>query len=225
MQAGTETYDRILMTARQLIHARSYADVGVAAICQQAGVKKGSFYHFFPSKQALTLAILETVYQDMQAMLAQAFAPDRPPLARLARFGQLAYEFQLQIKQATGQVAGCPFGNLASELATRDEAIRCKVVDIFARLQQATQSCLQEAVATGEIPPLDIEATAQAMFAYMEGLMLLAKTHNDPEILRQLLPAISQIRIPPRSAQEKRMANTILSTDISAVTGSTGPGG
>lgn len=208
MQTGTETYDRILMTARQLIHARSYADVGVAAICERAGVQKGSFYHYFPSKQALTLAILDTVYEDMQAMLAQAFAPDSPPLARLARFGQLAYEFQLKLKQTTGQVVGCPFGNLASELATRDEAIRCKVADIFARLQQATQSCLQEAVANGELPPLDIEATAQAMFAYMEGVMLLAKTHNDPELLRQLLPAMTQIRI-PATEQERPMSSTV----------------
>lgn len=197
MTTCTDTHDRILSTARQLIHARSYADVGVAAICSQAGVKKGSFYHFFPSKQALTLSILETYRQDMQAMLAQAFRPDLSPLARLQRFAQLAYEFQLHIKQSTGQVAGCPFGNLASELATQDETIRCKVVDIFDSLQHATQACLQEAVDSGELPALDVDATAQAMFAYMEGVMLLAKTHNDPEILRQLLPAMTQIRIGP----------------------------
>jgi len=54
MNAQLDTYDRILLAARELIHARSYAEVGVAAICDQAQVKKGSFYHFFPSKQALT---------------------------------------------------------------------------------------------------------------------------------------------------------------------------
>lgn len=206
MQSHTDTYDRILGAARELIHTRSYAEVGVAAICAQAGVKKGSFYHFFPSKQALTLAILETYYHDMkQGILDQAFRPDVPPLARLQRFGQLAYEFQVLMQQLTGHVVGCPFGNLASELATQDEAIRCKVGEIFHKLQQAIHTSLQEAVANGELPALDIEATAQAMFAYMEGLMLLAKTHNDPEILRQLLPAITQIRIPPRSTQENRM--------------------
>ncbi|NNF95750.1 MAG: TetR/AcrR family transcriptional regulator, partial [Halobacteria archaeon] len=51
-----DTYQRIVDSAKQLMHASSYADVGVAAICEKAEVKKGSFYHFFPSKQELTLA-------------------------------------------------------------------------------------------------------------------------------------------------------------------------
>lgn len=201
MMAQTDTHARILATARQLIHARSYADVGVAAICEQAGVKKGSFYHFFPSKQALTLAILESFAQDLQGLLAQAFRPELAPLDRLARFGQLAYEFQAEIKAATGQVAGCPLGNLACELSTQDETIRRKMVEIFESLQQATHACLRDAVERGELPPLNIEATARAIFAYVEGVLLLAKTHNDPEILRQLLPAMTQIRITTDQAE------------------------
>lgn len=194
--AHTDTHGRILATARQLFHTRSYADVGVAAICKQAGVQKGSFYHYFPSKQALTLAILESFSHDLQALLAQAFRPELAPLARLERFGQLAYGFQSEIKATTGQVAGCPLGNLACELSTQDETIRRKMVEIFDSLQQATHACLREAVENGDLPPVDIEATARAMFAYMEGVLLLAKTHNDPEILHQLLPAMTQIRIP-----------------------------
>ena len=34
MVAQPDTYDRILLAARELIHSRSYADVGVAAICE-----------------------------------------------------------------------------------------------------------------------------------------------------------------------------------------------
>lgn len=197
MMTNTDTQSRIVETARQLIHARSYADVGVATICEQAGVKKGSFYHFFPSKQALTLAILDSFQDDLQALLVQAFRPELSPLARLEHFGQLAYEFQAEIKAATGRIAGCPLGNLACELSTQDEIIRRKMVEIFESLQKALHACLRDAVACGELPSLDIEATAQAMFAYVEGVLLLAKTHNDAEILRQLLPAITQIHIRP----------------------------
>jgi TetR/AcrR family transcriptional repressor of nem operon len=98
----------------------------------------------------------------------------------------------------TGHVLGCPFGNLASELATQDEAIRQKIDGIFGKLQKAFHQTLQEAMEAGDVPPLDVAATAQAMFAYFEGAMLLAKTHNDPELLRQLLPAMTQIRIQPQ---------------------------
>jgi TetR/AcrR family transcriptional repressor of nem operon len=199
MTAQTDTYDRILNAARELIHARSYADVGVAAICEQAQVKKGSFYHFFPSKQQLTLAVLDSYFVDMKTHLVDVVMQSGlAPLARLNKLAELAYTAQSQIKQSTGHLLGCPFGNLASELSTQDEVIRKKIDNLFSKLQQGFQQILVEAVASGDCPPLDIPATAQAMFAYFEGVMLLAKTHNDPEILRQLLPAMAQIRIYPK---------------------------
>lgn len=198
MTPVTDTYERILNTARGLIHARSYADVGVAAICEQAKVKKGSFYHFFTSKQELTLAVLDSLFvETKEQLLDQVLKSDLPPLARLQKLGEAFYTLQTQLKSQTGHVPGCPLGNLASEMSTQDEIIRRKIDGIFLKLQSAFQQILTEAVAIGDCPPIDIAATAQAMFAYFEGVMLLAKTRNDPEILRQLLPALTQIRINP----------------------------
>ncbi|MGD8588493.1 MAG: TetR/AcrR family transcriptional regulator, partial [Chromatiales bacterium] len=54
---------------------------------------------------------------------------------------------------------------------------------------------LEEAVEQGLIPPLDTSATAQAMLAFLEGVILLAKTRNDPEVVRILGPAIKTLRI------------------------------
>lgn len=196
MSTQTDTYDRILEAARDLIHARSYADVGVASICDLAQVKKGSFYHFFPSKQALTLAVLDSYYAEMKLnFLDQAFSSSLPPMDRFQHMIEMVYKFQSQVKQEHGHLLGCPFGNLAAELATQDEPIRQKVDTIFCQLQTYLSETLQDAIDAGDLPTLDVAATAQAMLAYFEGVTLLAKTHNDPEILRQLLPAMTQIRI------------------------------
>ena len=196
MHPNVDTQQRILDSAKALIYSRSYADVGVADICEHAGVKKGSFYHFFPSKRDLTLAVLEKSYIEIKDhLLTQAFATDIPPIARLIRFGKLSYEFQRQMFSDTGHVIGCLFGNLASEMATQDESIRVKVVQIFSNLQGGLRLVLREAIAAGEVKDIDVGATAQAMLAYFEGVMLLAKSKNDVEILRQLLPAMAQIRI------------------------------
>ena len=196
MESSSDTQQRILDSARELIYSRSYADVGVAAICEHAGVKKGSFYHFFPSKRDLTISMLDAFYLDLkESLVAKAFAEDLPPMARLDRFGQLAYEFQLQMHKNTGLVLGCPFGNLSNELATQDETIRIRIEQIFTNLQVVIRKVLREAVDAGEIKNLNVEATAQAMLAYFEGVMLLAKSQNNAEILSQLLPVMSQIRI------------------------------
>ncbi|MEK6749392.1 MAG: TetR/AcrR family transcriptional regulator [Pseudomonadota bacterium] len=199
MQAANDTQQRILASARDLIYARSYADVGVADICEHAGVKKGSFYHFFPSKRELTLAVLDAFYVDLKAQLVdKAFDNDIAPLARIARFALFAYEFQLQVFKGTGRVLGCPFGNLAVEMATQDESIRAKIEHIFANLQSLLRRELHAAQAAGDVSNLNVEATAQAMFAYFEGVMLLSKTRNDPNIVKHLLPAIVDIRIHTR---------------------------
>lgn len=194
-----DTQQRIVDAARELIYARSYADVGVAEICEHAGVQKGSFYHFFPSKRDLTLAVLDAHYLSFKEhMIDRAFATDVPPMARLLRFGELIYSFQKQVVADTGRVLGCPVGNLANELASFDEPIREKIADIFRKTQTNVRRVLAEADQDGELPGVDLDATAQAMFAYFEGVMMLAKTRNEPEVLRQLLPAMTQIRIPTK---------------------------
>ncbi|MDT8388143.1 MAG: TetR family transcriptional regulator C-terminal domain-containing protein [Thiogranum sp.] len=190
-----DSRQRIIASARDLIYSRSYADVGVAEICEQAAVKKGSFYHFFPSKQELSLAVIDDMRTLMEdQILIPAFARDIPPLQRLQRFVDNLYEFQ---RGTAGRLLGCPFGNLALEMATSDESIRRKLAEVFAGIQARFEHVLDEALSAGEIESsIDRPATAQAMLAYFEGVLMMAKTANDPEIIRKLASAFIQIRIP-----------------------------
>jgi len=196
MSPSIDTRQRLLVSAWELIYTRSYADVGVQAICDHAGVKKGSFYHYFPSKQALTLALLDGFMLDFrQDLVGQAFAGDLWPMARFGQLMELLYQFQKEVFLGSGKLPGCPFGNLAAELSTVDEPIRRKLAYIFDNLEQDFEAVLEEAVATGAMARIDIPATARAMLAYVEGVLMLAKAHNDPELIRQLAPALSTIRI------------------------------
>ena len=196
MSSQTDTRTRILHSARELIYTRSYADVGVAEICKQAGVQKGSFYHFFPSKQDLVLAILDEVFAELDTELFnRAFHAGLPPLERLRQLPLLVAAYQDAMKAGSGHMPGCPFGNLALEMSTRDEAIRSKADSMFCNMEAYFRQALEEARDAGEIGVVDIEATAQAMLGYLEGIMLLAKTRNEPELIRRLGPALADIRI------------------------------
>lgn len=196
MMTTHETYQRIVDSAKELIYSKSYADVGVAAICEKANVKKGSFYHFFSSKQELTLAVIETYYTDIKdKIIDQAFDSTLAPLDRITKFISLSIEMQTELHQQTGHVLGCPFGNLATELSTQDETIRRKLDRQFNKLQSLFSSTLQDALDRGDIGNINVKATAHAILALFEGSMLLAKTHNDPQILRQLLPGVALLRL------------------------------
>jgi TetR/AcrR family transcriptional repressor of nem operon len=199
MSDTSDTRERIIDAAQTLIYGSSYTDVGVAAICEHAGVQKGSFYHFFPSKRDLTLAVLDAYFLNAkQQVIDHAFTQDRPPLERLDALVALTVEMQQQLQAQTGHVLGCPFGNLASELSTQDEPIRAAIVQIMRRFQVLLTDTLQQALDRGDLSDIDPGATAQAMLAYLEGVLLLAKNENDTEVIRRLLPALRQIRVPAR---------------------------
>jgi TetR/AcrR family transcriptional regulator, transcriptional repressor for nem operon len=196
MTPSVDTKSRILHTARELFHGRSYADVGIKEICDIAKVQKGSFYHFFPSKQDLAMAVIDDMADDWaHGFVAEAFDHDLPPLERLDYMIDAAYYWQKAAKDIEGRMPGCLFGNLALEVSTRDEVLRAKLHAVFEKASSRFHETLDEAVDLGQIKPLDTEATAQAMLAFLEGVILLAKTRNDPEVVRRLGPAIKSLRI------------------------------
>jgi TetR/AcrR family transcriptional repressor of nem operon len=196
MSIAADTKERILATARDLFHGRSYADVGIKEICTQAKVQKGSFYHFFPSKRDLAMAVIDSMADEWaHGFVAEAFDEELPPLERLDYMVDAVYFWQKAAKNMEGRMPGCLFGNLALEVSTRDEVIRARLNAVFAKASARFHEALDEAVENGDLPPLDTEATATAMLAYLEGVILLAKTRNDPEVVRSLGPALKSIRI------------------------------
>ena len=66
------TYRRLLAAAEDLFARHGYEEVSVAQICADAGVTKGAFYHHFPSKQALFLALIPAWVDRLQSQLVSA---------------------------------------------------------------------------------------------------------------------------------------------------------
>ncbi len=187
MGRTSDANERLVASAAELVYARGYASVGVEELCKRAGVKKGSFYHFFRSKQALTLAAMDWHWRNSkEAVLEPAFRDDLPPIQRLERFFDLLADVQSSTKRRTGQLRGCPFGNLSGEMSSQDARIRKKLQQIFQGIASYFERALREAVATGDLSRIDPATNAQALVAYMEGILLLAGAENDPALIRRL---------------------------------------
>ena len=200
MIKAADTRQQILDTAASLFHTRGYSDVGIATICKQANVSKGSFFHFFPSKQDLGVAVLEQFRVKInETLVARAFSSQYPPMERLRRFVDELYRFQKAQAEEQGHLPGCPFGNMVVEQSTLDELLRKKADGCIRSIANHIRSAVADAAESGELPPLDEVATADAMFAYLEGIQLMAKGRNDAELIRQLGPAVTAIRIPLES--------------------------
>jgi TetR/AcrR family transcriptional repressor of nem operon len=182
--------EQLLEAALDLIWERSYGVVTIDAICEKAGVKKGSFYYFFESKSALAVAALETSWATSgKQKWDNLFSASTPPLERIRGFFQSSYESQVKIKQEHGQVLGCPCFSVGSETSTQDETIRAKVQEILQLQIRYFESAIRDAQAEGSIPAGDATAKSKCLFALFEGTLGQARIQNDPEVLRPLVDA------------------------------------
>lgn len=186
--------------ASALWHARSYADVGVSEICDVADVRKGSFYHFFSSKQELAVAVIDRRWSDdFERIVKPALAAGESPLDRIrALLAGIAAEAG-RLTDALGAVPGCPFGNLAVELSTLDDRVRARLELLFANQQQLLAALLDDAVEVGELPEgADTAEVARAMIAYVEGVLLISKNANDISVAERLMPLALRLAVPAK---------------------------
>jgi TetR/AcrR family transcriptional repressor of nem operon len=189
MTRQSDTRERLITTGLALMHARGYNAVGVQDICTEAQVHKGSFYHYFPSKRDLAIAIIDRFWEIFHTeILIPAFADDVPPLARFQRFCNMVC--QLMRSSPLDQpdpLNGCLLGNFSLELSRQDEVIRNKLQDIFERFVAVFEHTLNEALEAGEVPQINTCAVAQELVAYYEGAAVLAKVYDNTDLAKRLL--------------------------------------
>ena len=182
-----ETRERLIESAINLVLTSGYHAIGVKEICQHAHVQKGSFYHFFPSKRDLVSEALDRQWaRHTQLLLDPVFNETIPPLDRIVKMFEVFSAHQVHLQKSYGRVFGCPFGSLAQELSTLDEPLRDKLTFIFQSWAGYIEGALAEAVALDYLPiTTPISENAQSVLSYLEGLMLMAKTLNDPYLIQR----------------------------------------
>src|SRR5580658_2647284 len=86
MKKTSNTREKLLEVAFGLIWDSSCGSVSVEDICQRAGVNKGSFYHFFPTKSDLAIEAHRDRWEAVRPLYEEIFAPEVAPLDRLDRW-------------------------------------------------------------------------------------------------------------------------------------------
>lgn len=189
MPRCSDARERLLCSAAKLVHERGYSAVSVSDICEDAGLKKGSFYHFFPSKRDLVLAVIDQFGEGQARAVQAALDPTLTAREQLRRMFALTAVGLAESQRCDGMVRGCPLGNLALEMSDRDEQIRQKLAGVMAQFEAAVAQVLRQGVEKGELDLADPDRAARAVIAYFEGAMMLAKTNNDAAVFEQLAPA------------------------------------
>ena len=200
MGRKSDARERLVAAMAGLVHERGYLAVGVDDVCTAAGVKKGSFYHFFASKRELMLAALDRQKQMAgEHLVAAAFAPDLPPLQRIERLIETAGRLEASNKTRGGRVLGCAFGNLSAQVGGSEPDLTKRVDELLSEFSEIFRDALREAKKRGDVPrTTDVNKAADAILAYFEGVLLLARTRNDPSLIRRLAPYAVQLATQPQ---------------------------
>jgi TetR/AcrR family transcriptional regulator, transcriptional repressor for nem operon len=151
-----------------LIHARGFAASGVKDITGAAGVPKGSFYAYFPSKEAFAGEILEHYWSDIETRLLPLLDGEGSAEERIRTF----FHALADEHEAANFLLGCLIGNLSLEVSSLSEPIRAQLITILEHWGQALADCLR----TGDLRPgLDADDVASRLIESWEGAALRGK--------------------------------------------------
>ena len=178
MARVTDTKERLLDATLQLIWEESLGAASVDAICEKAEVRKGSFYHFFKSKEELVAAALEAHFKTARVDFDRIFSPSVPPIDRLKGFFELMVRKQQMKLEKAGRVVGCPYASVAVSCSGADKLVRDCVQDILTTWRKYFETALRDGAADGSIPVKDIPGTVETIFDYIEGAMTAGRIQN-----------------------------------------------
>lgn len=180
---NTATREKLIETGAELIGQHGYNATGINAVLKTCGVPKGSFYHYFSSKEEFGLAVIDQFAAAYDAQLAELLEDaTTPPLERLRRYFAAGREHMHNCNHATG----CLIGNLGQELSGQSDTFRDALDQVFQRWEHRLVGCLEGAQEAGELSAaLPADTLASFILSGWEGAILRAKTLKSVEPMEQ----------------------------------------
>ncbi|MBU3825733.1 MAG: TetR/AcrR family transcriptional regulator [Candidatus Oceanisphaera merdipullorum] len=188
-----DTRQHLLDTGRETLAAKGFSSVGLSALLQQAGVPKGSFYHYFKSKEQFGEALLQDYFEFYLTELGQLFS--QPELNHQQRLMSYWSEWQRRYCSPEGR-SDCLVVKLSAEVADLSEPMRLVLKLGTEQVIACISRCIEGGVQEGSLLVKEPMLLATNLYQLWLGASLLTKLHRDDsqmdmamQLTRQLLGA------------------------------------
>jgi TetR/AcrR family transcriptional repressor of nem operon len=180
-----DTRNLIIQTGADLIGMKGFGATGINGILSAAGVPKGSFYHYFSSKNDFGLAIIDTFAEEYEATLSQILNDSsRSCVDRLRAYFDIGFDNMANCNCARG----CLIGNLGQELAGQNEIFRIRLDNVFCAWEKRFERCIAEAQTAGDIEAsIDPSDAASVLLSGWEGAILRSKVVKSTEPMERFV--------------------------------------
>ncbi|MEC4814581.1 MAG: TetR family transcriptional regulator C-terminal domain-containing protein [Scytonema sp. PMC 1069.18] len=180
--------EKLIEAGLKVFWSRGFNAAGIKELVETAGVPKGSFYHYFDSKEAFAQAVVERYACSSKEMHSQILHNrSLSPLTRLRHyFEALTIDYE-QMAFAKG----CFLGNLSLELADHSTSVCQCLETAFSGWEEVITQVLVEAVDCGELSPeTDIASLAAFCVNSWEGALVRMKAARNAQPLQVFLSII-----------------------------------
>lgn len=180
-----ETRERLLEAATQVFAEKGYYAAAVDDIVQVSQTSKGSFYHFFPSKQEIFFALVDRLSERLISRIEQAIATHKGALHKVdAALQAVLDEFSRHRRIAR---------ILFVEAVGLGHAFNEKFFEVHSKFARLIEGYLQKAVEEGDIPPVDTRLASFAWFGAINEVVISWLYTGQPADLQEVLPSLRSL--------------------------------
>jgi TetR/AcrR family transcriptional repressor of nem operon len=175
--------ERILAASIKLIREKGYGATTVDALCAEAGVTKGAFFHHFKSKEALGVEAANYWSETTGALFASAdYHALADPLDRVLGY----IDLRMELLDGPLPETTCLVGTMAQEIYESSDPIRAACEASIAGHAATLENDFAAAIRQQGIAD-DITAGSLALHTQvvLQGAFVLAKACGDAAVARQ----------------------------------------
>jgi TetR/AcrR family transcriptional repressor of nem operon len=192
--APSETAERIVETAMELIQTRGFSAISYQDISDRLAIRKASIHYHFPSKADLGIAVVEAYAAALKAHMDAIIADDA--LTSIAMFDRYCQPFR-QLAATPDKICLC--GALAGEILALPEPMRPIVKAFFAVHEAWLEKMLARGIERGEVrKDIDPAGAARLIFTSLQGALLVHRTADGRDQVEDVIATIkTQFLAPP----------------------------
>ncbi|PFG57848.1 TetR family transcriptional regulator [Vibrio sp. ES.051] len=185
MNAKTnDTRQHIINVGYELIVTRGFTSVGLSELLKTAAVPKGSFYHYFKSKEQFGEAMIQDYFTKYFERLKARFTnTDLNGHQRLMSY----FEEMVKVEDDVCNANKCLLVKLSAEVSDLSESMRLALRQGADKTIQAIADCIDVGIQDGSIPNGDSALLARQIYYLWNGASLLNKLYQDQAALTQSL--------------------------------------
>ena len=151
---------------------------------------KGSFYHYFESKEQFGQTLIEGYFEAYVTQVERLL--DIPDLSGRERL-MLFWQQWLSSQSLDGDGQKCLVVKLSAEVADLSDAMRVALRDGSDRVIGRIAHLMTLGVEDGSLPPLDPRAIANQLYQLWLGASLLTKLHRNRQPLEAAMAATERL--------------------------------